>query len=338
MLGATAGATPARGSWCAPSTGSRSSSIPRSGHRYSLCHGARRAIRARPGLAVLALAASGAAAPNAWEQRASLPVPRTEVAAAVVGNEIAVAGGFNADGSHSARVDVYSPSLDRWRRLPDLPASAHHAMAVGRGGRLYVLGGYGHAGNPLRTAYVLENGAWRALPRLPFPRAAAGAAVVGNRDRRRRRRRAGERRPAREERACLRPADAPLVGRARADASRAPRRRGARRQGLRRRGPNLRARHEPDPPRVVEAGRPPLATARARAGSSRRDGCGRESRGASSRSAARNRAGRSARSTRTGPPRAAGSGSRTCPRRGTGSGSSRSAVASSSSAAGRSRG
>jgi N-acetylneuraminic acid mutarotase len=132
-------------------------------------------------LAVLALAAAGAAAPNAWEQRASLPVPRTEVAAAVVGSEIAVAGGFNADGSHSARVDAYSPSLDRWRRLPDLPASAHHAVAVGRGARLYVLGGYGHSGNPLRTAYVLENGGWRALPRLPFPRAAAGAALAGNR-------------------------------------------------------------------------------------------------------------------------------------------------------------
>jgi non-specific serine/threonine protein kinase len=131
--------------------------------------------------AVLALAAAGAAAPNAWEQRASLPVPRTEVAAAVVGSEIAVVGGYNADGSHSARADAYSPSLDQWRRLPDLPSSAHHAMAVGRGGRLYVLGGYGHAGSPLRTAYLLENGAWRALPRLPFPRAAAGAALVGNR-------------------------------------------------------------------------------------------------------------------------------------------------------------
>jgi len=132
-----------------------------------------------PALAVLALAA--AAGTSAWEQHASLPVPRTEVAAAVVGSEIAVVGGVNADGSHSARADAYSPSLDRWRRLPDLPASAHHAMAVGKGGRLYVLGGYGHSGNPLRAAYVLENDAWRALPRLPFPRAAAGAAIVGNR-------------------------------------------------------------------------------------------------------------------------------------------------------------
>jgi non-specific serine/threonine protein kinase len=133
------------------------------------------------GLIVLLGAASGAAAPVAWETRASLPQPRTEVAAAVIAAEIAVAGGFNADGSHSARVDAYSPALDRWRRLPDLPASAHHAMAVGYQGRLYVLGGYGHDGRPLRTAFVFQAGRWRALPRLPFPRAAAGAAVVRDR-------------------------------------------------------------------------------------------------------------------------------------------------------------
>jgi non-specific serine/threonine protein kinase len=133
------------------------------------------------GLLGLLAASSGGAAPAAWEARAPLPLPRTEVAAAVVGTEIAVAGGYNADRSHSARVDMYSPTLDRWRRLPDLPASAHHAMAVGHEGRLYVLGGYGHDGRPRRTAFVLQSGRWRSLPRLPFPRAAAGAAVVRGR-------------------------------------------------------------------------------------------------------------------------------------------------------------
>jgi Kelch motif len=128
-------------------------------------------------LVLLVVAPRGAGSRAVWQEHAPLPSARTEVAAAVVGSEIAVAGGFNADGSHSARVDVYSPALDRWRRLPDLPASAHHAMAVGYQGRLYVLGGYGHDGRPLRTAFVLQGADWQALPRLPFPRAAAGAAV-----------------------------------------------------------------------------------------------------------------------------------------------------------------
>jgi N-acetylneuraminic acid mutarotase len=99
-------------------------------------------------LAVLAAAPLGAAALNAWQEHAQLPDPRTEVAAAVVSGEIVVAGGFNADGSHSARVDAYSPSADRWRRLPDLPRTTHHAMAVGHRGRVYVLGGYGSDGQP----------------------------------------------------------------------------------------------------------------------------------------------------------------------------------------------
>jgi len=127
-------------------------------------------------LVPLAVAASGA-----WETRAPLPAPRTEVVAAVVGGEIAVVGGFTADGAASARADAYSPELDRWRRLPDLPVGVHHAMAVGAGGRLYVLGGYIARGVPSRTAFVLEGGRWRALPRMPFPRAAAGAGVAAGR-------------------------------------------------------------------------------------------------------------------------------------------------------------
>jgi non-specific serine/threonine protein kinase len=109
-----------------------------------------------------------------------MPLPRTEVAAAVVGSEIAVLGGFTIDRGASTRVDAYSPARDRWRRLPDLPVGVHHSMAVGARGRLYVLGGYTVDGLPLRTVLVLERGRWRMLPRMPYARAAAGAAVAGN--------------------------------------------------------------------------------------------------------------------------------------------------------------
>lgn len=126
------------------------------------------------------MAGAGAAAHD-WETRAPMPLPRTEVAAARVGNEIVVLGGLTVDGGASRRADAYSPSRDTWRRLPDIPIGVHHSMAVGAGGRLYVLGGYTAAGGPLRTAFVLERGRWRSLPRMPFPRAAAGAGVAGRR-------------------------------------------------------------------------------------------------------------------------------------------------------------
>jgi non-specific serine/threonine protein kinase len=132
-------------------------------------------------LAIAVPSATAGAATAQWEQLAPLPVARTEVAAAVFGSEIAIVGGFNEDGSHSARVDVYAPALDRWRRLPDLPLTAHHATAVGYRGRIYVLGGYSHLGQPLRTAFVFRGGSWKALPSLPFPRAAAGAALAAGR-------------------------------------------------------------------------------------------------------------------------------------------------------------
>ncbi len=125
------------------------------------------------------VAATAGAAPSQWESHAPLPVPRTEVAAATVGREIVVVGGFIADGGATRRADVYVPASDRWRRLPDLPTGVHHAMAAGVGGKAYAIGGYSGSGAVLRAAFVLERGAWRALPRMPFPRAAAGVGVVG---------------------------------------------------------------------------------------------------------------------------------------------------------------
>lgn len=128
-------------------------------------------------VAAVILTAGGAAAPG-WRSEASLSLARTEVAATVAGSRIAVAGGFLADGSSSAQVDLYEPTTGTWRRLRDLPLGLNHAMAVAHRGRLYVVGGYSHRGQVSREAFVLDRGRWRALPRLPEPRAAAGAAIV----------------------------------------------------------------------------------------------------------------------------------------------------------------
>jgi N-acetylneuraminic acid mutarotase len=121
------------------------------------------------------------AAVATWQSGPALPVPRTEVAGAAVRNEIYIVGGYNADGSSSRRVDVYSPAKRSWRRGPDLPVAVNHAMAAAYRGRLYVVGGYSGAGPTLRSTFVLVGGRWRGLAPLPAPRAAAGAAVAGGR-------------------------------------------------------------------------------------------------------------------------------------------------------------
>ena len=120
------------------------------------------------GTALLALVLGG----DEWRTHAPLPAPRTEVAAATVGDQIAVVGGLLADGASSKEVDLYSPSSDAWRRGPDLPAGVNHAAAAVARGRMYVLGGYGAA----RSAFVLVGGRWKTLA-LPVQRAAAGAAA-----------------------------------------------------------------------------------------------------------------------------------------------------------------
>ena len=126
------------------------------------------------------LLGAAAALVGNWESGPQLPLARTEVAGAAVRGEIYIAGGYLANGSSTARVDVYSPSTRRWRRAPDLPVAVNHAMAAGYRGRLYVLGGHSDRGT-LHAAYMLSAGRWRALRPMPASRGAAAVAIAGGR-------------------------------------------------------------------------------------------------------------------------------------------------------------
>jgi N-acetylneuraminic acid mutarotase len=129
----------------------------------------------------LACAAACAAVAGGWESGPPLPVPRTEVAAAVAGSEIVVVGGYLADRSTTARVDLYDPRRRTWRRGPALPRPLNHAAAATLKGRTVVVGGYADVGNPTTTAVRLDRNAWRRLPPLPRPRAAAAAVALDGR-------------------------------------------------------------------------------------------------------------------------------------------------------------
>jgi N-acetylneuraminic acid mutarotase len=128
----------------------------------------------------VAACAETAMAAGGWRSGPSLPQPRSEVAGALFQARIAVVGGFRADGSSSARVDVFDPDGGRWTRLTDLPLAVNHAMAAAGQGRLYVVGGYA-AGTPQRLALAWNGRRWLRLPPLPEARAAAGAAFAAGR-------------------------------------------------------------------------------------------------------------------------------------------------------------
>lgn len=117
-----------------------------------------------------------------WRPLAPAPTARQEVAAAVVGGKIHVAGGLLDDGRATDVVEVYDPATDLWSAAPRLPVPLHHAMAVGWRDRLVVLGGFtGSLGGPASSkVFLLEGGRWTELPELQNPRGAGAAAVVGS--------------------------------------------------------------------------------------------------------------------------------------------------------------
>ena len=124
---------------------------------------------------------SALAAGGAWQNGPPLPLPRSEVAGALVSGRVVVIGGFLASGQNSARVDAFDVRTRMWQRLPDLPVTVDHAMAASVRGRLYVVGGYGSDRRPRASTYLLSGGSWTSLPAPPEGRAAAGSAIVGAR-------------------------------------------------------------------------------------------------------------------------------------------------------------
>jgi hypothetical protein len=101
-------------------------------------HFERRVFLVRQALALTG--ALAALAGGGWQAGTPLPVARTEVAAALDGNRIVVAGGYLADGSTTARVDLFDrlpaagPDGDRRERAAEralrLEARARPGMTV----------------------------------------------------------------------------------------------------------------------------------------------------------------------------------------------------------------
>jgi non-specific serine/threonine protein kinase len=112
-----------------------------------------------------------------WVSLATMPTPRTEVAAAVADGRIVVVGGF-APGATVGTTEIYDVAGDDWSAGPDLPVAVNHAMAASFDGEAYVFGGTTGDGEISDGAFVLREGAWQTLPAMPEPRTAGGAAVA----------------------------------------------------------------------------------------------------------------------------------------------------------------
>ncbi len=130
---------------------------------------------------------SGAPVSTAWSLGPEAPLALTEIAAAVHGGRIWIAGGLTADGRATDRVFVLDPATGAWSDGPTLPETIHHSALVSDGQALWLLGGYvgDSFDRPTDAVRTLTPGSadatWTTAAPLPEPRSAGAAAWDGAR-------------------------------------------------------------------------------------------------------------------------------------------------------------
>jgi N-acetylneuraminic acid mutarotase len=131
---------------------------------------------------------SAAPAPAAgWWPRQELPVAVQQINATVLNGRIWVAGGLTPSIEPTASTQFYDPVINSWEQGPPLPEPMHHAMLVTYRDQLAVIGGFRSRDNDMLAVtsprmLLLDNKTdkWVDGPPLRHPRAAGGAAVVGD--------------------------------------------------------------------------------------------------------------------------------------------------------------
>lgn len=120
-----------------------------------------------------------------WERLADLTAPRFAAAGFVLDGHLYAAGGvaFRKEGFNNFDfLERYDPQNDGWTHAETVklpwPAAGHGICVYDN--RLVTFGGYSTDNIHARAAYYDGTaGAWVALPAMPLPRAAMGAAVIG---------------------------------------------------------------------------------------------------------------------------------------------------------------
>jgi non-specific serine/threonine protein kinase len=123
-------------------------------------------------------------AASQWKSVREAPTaPLQEVASTVQGSVVWVLGGLTDGLKPTNEVAGYDTTIDSWNTGPPLPSVLHGALAATYRGEVVVLGGWTMpgGGGASNQVFALRNGGWVPLPPMPTPRAAGGAAVVGDR-------------------------------------------------------------------------------------------------------------------------------------------------------------
>jgi N-acetylneuraminic acid mutarotase len=117
-----------------------------------------------------------------WQHIAPMPEARGAMAAAVLGDTLAVVGGLSADGVSRA-LFVYLPTENRWETRASMPTARDHLAVAVLEGKLYAIGGRkGQESRPLTVVevYDRETDRWQTAPQLPRPVGDGAVAVRRN--------------------------------------------------------------------------------------------------------------------------------------------------------------
>lgn len=120
--------------------------------------------------------------PGRWVERATLPLPRTEMAwAAENAGKLHVIGGYAEQRVDNSYHHIYDPAADTWTEAARLPRGANHVGVVGHAGRIYAFGGFtaqNRNADELAFVYDVAANRWDRIAPMPRPRGAGALAVV----------------------------------------------------------------------------------------------------------------------------------------------------------------
>lgn len=147
-------------------------------------------------VAALTLVGAATSLPGTWSSGAALPVARSEVAVATVGDRIYVIGGYANGNVDQSLVQVSQPfarpagtphitvTFLPWRDVAPLPRGLNHIAAIGYHGKIYTFGGFSAQNNaPVDDANAYDPAGDKWSPIAPLPRAlgSVSVAVLGTR-------------------------------------------------------------------------------------------------------------------------------------------------------------
>jgi DNA-binding CsgD family transcriptional regulator len=117
---------------------------------------------------------------DSWKTLKNKTTPVSAVSAAVIGGEIYVPGGKQADGSATNILEVYDPQRDIWQEKAPLPIPVFGYALASFEGRMYLFGGT-DGSQFLDSMYIYDpqQDEWQHGSPMPTARAYAGAAEAG---------------------------------------------------------------------------------------------------------------------------------------------------------------